>query len=1204
MTSSAAEPSGWHSADELIRLLQSQEGQLQHLRSVVLPPASSDRALIATQSAELPSSTAFVKMMKAPTISSGVPYGVVELRVLFARNLTTLLKGPRPEAKREGVAAETISICLRQLVVGPPSDHSPRVKMEERESQFFRTVATMRRAAGDQLGVAEDVVAVGFRHGVVIQPPAEFFVFVLELVNDALHTVAWASVPSERLGVRIVELRQPPLEPFRVLSEPGLRVIPGSALVVDICRPYMEAKPLDALAVLPRCGLSPEEEIRWNGLSPAGVLSREPRSTHFSSRFAKHRVDDAVAIYAPVPPERRPSASQHRGADRWLQRWQDVAEKQLFTGASSPRRLSSLAPSMLQRAKESIAAKMAAEDERRRELEREMKLEAEKRAAMTERLAQYRNRIPSDGGNSTSSDVTGSSAQRRRSSLVPSLVEREAEKQRARQEAKERAAAQLEEERQKSLRKGSLVPAMVRRLEEQAEARLILEEREKETERKRKADDARRIREGALERRQSQSLPTDSDSLLVPVQMLQRDAQMKRDDERRQQEAKDRERPPPQEKSRDMRRDSSVVKEPKVTERRGSEISEGRESGEAEPVAIEVEEPSIRDVEQQPFAEDASPLPKPPSQRPSGLAPFSETSSLRPSSASSTASSIITPTAVPGPGRRASRKASVKFVGIDDLEMVESVSMCSEDNIDGSFEDDTGFVAEYPALRRASVIPGTKPARGFANAQQSSAPVADVQIDGISGLPLDTVVCRVLLYFAGLVDPATGETVGDSITSPNLLLKPPAAVLYPDFDSWGAEPEFTVPCDVQSFVGKTSLAVAVVEVACDDEGCFVYGFCILPIFALFKPGAYKTRLLPGDPRPSEPYFTNKRIPMLTKRPAAAEEYCPCSYLRWRKNTSLDDATAGYKEEVCTPPASEEERMILRDRMSHASRRPPSFFGIHSLKDAERQFARRMHPDIAAVRALKLRQYSPSHTVAVNVESIVQSPSGDSADVKFVACRVDVHLGGTDETVSFDVFDQDLAVSHGVPMFNDHPLTFSCGPADVRTTAVLRVYRVAVALGEGSAAVSIQPFGWTAVDLFTGDGDVNQGRFAAPLFAGEPDDGIHVPVLTEGPCREAVASMLKLGDASFMPNPAFLSFSISDDARTKDAMLRNAHFGFTRTLYSKSSDGREHLRAVQEKMRSDARRKSASGATLEAELSSIISPGDLRKAIEHCFDEIP
>ena len=1335
-----------------MKILQAQEGQIDHLKSVVLEsnphakplPSIVERTSLGEKSSprrsvdnstELSSASSFVKKAKAPAITSGLPSGVLELRLLLARRLLKVLHAqqsqqPEPTASPDG----ELGICLRQLVVSPPGDSRSPVKVEERQSQFFRSVRMKVNQEADE-------VFISFCQAFLIQPPAEYHIFVIEFVSQSMNTVAWACVPTEKMGERVVQLREPPLEPFRVLSEPELRVISGTSAIFDICRPFKPKKSLDELAAMEpgQMHLTQEDEILWRAQPPP-----KRSDPSFASRWANQRVADSSQAYAPLAPQRRPSASQRQAVDRWLTRWGEDAEALLApkppptdSGSNSGRRLSSIVPSMVQRGQESLAARMAKEEEARRDLDRQIKEEAEKRAAMTARFAELRRRRSSAAGSgddpNRSSDFSSTEmnnnrsdpdAGKRRASLVPSMVERQAaaDKIRKEQEDRERRLEHAREEarREHALRRGSFVPAMVERYENKQEALREQEEREKEAERQRKIDDARRARDQAAARRASHSLPADDATLIVPTMVLQREAKeaaekrrakheaeqeaarkkeearqraerkQREEEEKQRREATDRERRAQEQAERErllkeeqqrvleaeerkaerLRRDEErrareqeaakrleeqreieaqeasakraerqlqdtlrrqreqeefeeeQRKAPALKERRRSSVSGKGTAEDASPPAVsgaadaQVLSPSRRDSTSRVVLLTTSDAP--PEQRSPNLAEGSRSISVSPSGyrASSFAHGGTPPSpssssSTAGGKMVSSRRSSniVKFIGIGDLEMVESQMLESMDG--GDSMEDSEFREEYPVPRRASIVPGTKPARGFNKSQEEAvvkAPTVDLQIDGLLGLPLDATVARILLYFAGLVDPASGEAVGETITSPKLLGGQPAIVLYQDLSTWGGEPAFTSPVDLAAYVGRTSLAVAVVEVASEDDGCYTYGFCVLPIFDHFKPGAYKTRLLPGDPRQDAPNFANRRVPMLTKRPMAAEEYCPNGFIKWRKNCALDSVQA-YQEEAGQPVLSDEEKLILKDRLTHQQRRPPASIGIESREDAEKQFTVHMHPDVAAVRALTLSRYNESRTVVLNVESVVQARGASAAgfdrdtSIKYVACRVDVHLANSSESYSFDVLDQDYNVSHGIPIFLDKPLEFSCGPADVRTTAVLRIFTVSLNVASSSASVNIEPFGWSAIDLFTLDGFINQGRFAIPLFSGSPDENLHVRPLLAEPCREAFSKMQKAGDVELVPRTTFITFSISDAARVKDSLLRNAFFSHTKSMYHKDAQGRDHMLEVQDRMRELARRQSSSGLTIAMELRDVVSTTDLRGMIEKMMDGI-
>lgn len=424
----------------------------------------------------------------------------------------------------------------------------------------------------------------------------------------------------------------------------------------------------------------------------------------------------------------------------------------------------------------------------------------------------------------------------------------------------------------------------------------------------------------------------------------------------------------------------------------------------------------------------------------------------------------------------------------------------------------------------------------------------DVFLDGLTGLPLDAVCTRMLVYVTDEMDPTTGQPI-NPLHHPRVFMRKPDLVVYQNLTSSSVEPQFSGKLSAE--VGDSTFAVVIVEfVSASQDATMVFGHCCLPINKRFFAGNFVCRVKLGDPRRSQERMVSDIRPaervadeqrratekydqkqlelsvdsqalhnLLPAPPRKRAECVPFGFLIWRLESS--DIKAPFFEMPQQLPLSQAEMAIFEGRKKHKDRTPTTK-GLSSPKKADNAFL-----DAAATPADALGNlvpFSEDRGAFVKVEGL--RGLGDDAAMYIVVVYMPKAPQG--RQVCYTMMPDWLS-DVGAPTYKDAPFIFTGIKHDMTNTVMYMLLKLTNLDAKAEGPAKVEPLGWTMNKLFLEPvNTMRQGRFALPWIAGGLPPGVVNELLTQR-IEPVYIRMMKAGEMKFLTPHATLLISQGDSA---------------------------------------------------------------------------
>ncbi|GET89508.1 hypothetical protein, conserved [Leishmania tarentolae] len=423
----------------------------------------------------------------------------------------------------------------------------------------------------------------------------------------------------------------------------------------------------------------------------------------------------------------------------------------------------------------------------------------------------------------------------------------------------------------------------------------------------------------------------------------------------------------------------------------------------------------------------------------------------------------------------------------------------------------------------------------------------DVFVDGVSGLPLDTVCSRVLVYITDQLDLAARAPI-NPLHHPRVFMRKPDLIAYQNLTSSSIKPTFEG--NISTNICDNTHAVVIVEyITGRQKPPIVFGHCCLPINKRFFAGNFVTRLKLGDPRRSdERAVDDMRSPerIADEQARAAEKYnqskletsidaqalhnlmplppsklsecTPLGYLIWR----LDSANKGspFFEMPQQVPLSQQELQLFQGRSNHENATPNSK-GLMSEKEADDAF---IGSGVVKTDSISyIAPFSEQRGAFVKVEGI-RGVGDDTAMYIVVVYMMKAPKGRRVYYTRMPDFASDV----GTPMFKDPPFLFPDITYDKRNTTMYMLLKLS-RLENVDTPPLVECIGWTMNKVFMDDGPwLRQGRFVLSWLDGPLPQPVVKELLTE-PIGKVFISHMQAKSIAYREPKATLTVSQGDPA---------------------------------------------------------------------------
>ncbi|CAG9576466.1 conserved hypothetical protein [Leishmania major strain Friedlin] len=423
----------------------------------------------------------------------------------------------------------------------------------------------------------------------------------------------------------------------------------------------------------------------------------------------------------------------------------------------------------------------------------------------------------------------------------------------------------------------------------------------------------------------------------------------------------------------------------------------------------------------------------------------------------------------------------------------------------------------------------------------------DIFVDGVSGVPIDAVCSRVLVYITDELDLGTGALL-NPLHHPRVFMRKPDLVAYQNLTSSSIEPAFEAK--MSSNVGDQTHAVVIAEYINDlQESPIVLGHCCLPINKRFFAGNFVARLKVGDPRRSqeravdemrspariadeqqratekydqsqlEASFNSQALRNLMPLPPSKLSECaPLGYLIWRLENP--DMRSPFFEMPQQVPLSQQEVQLFEDRKNHAGVTPNSK-GLTSEKAASNAFIGSGTTQTDSISCIS--PFSEQRGAFVKVEGI--RGVGDDAAMYVVVVYMAKAPKG--RRVYYTMMP-DWASDVGAPMFKDPPFAFQGIQYDKTSTTtymLLKLSRLEIA----ADPPLVECIGWTMNKLFIDSAPaLRQGRYVLPWLNGPLPPSVVQELLTQH-ISTVFLSHIKAKTIAYLEPKATLTISQGDPA---------------------------------------------------------------------------
>ncbi|AYU79744.1 hypothetical protein, conserved [Leishmania donovani] len=423
----------------------------------------------------------------------------------------------------------------------------------------------------------------------------------------------------------------------------------------------------------------------------------------------------------------------------------------------------------------------------------------------------------------------------------------------------------------------------------------------------------------------------------------------------------------------------------------------------------------------------------------------------------------------------------------------------------------------------------------------------DIFVDGVSGVPLDAVCSRVLVYITDELDLNTGGHL-HPLHHPRVYMRKPNLVAYQNLTSSSIEPVFEAK--MSSNVGDQTHAVVIVEyINGRQESPIVLGHCCLPISKRFFAGNFVARLKVGDPRRSQERAVDEmrspsRISDEQKRatekynqsqleasvdsqalrnlmplpPSKLSECAPLGYLIWRLESP--DMRSPFFEMPQQVPLSQQEVQLFEDRKNHADVTPNSK-GLTSEKAADEAFIGSGTTQTDSISFIA--PFSEQRGAFVKVEGI--RGVGDDAAMYVVVVYMAKAPKG--RRVYYTTMP-DWASDVGAPMFKDPPFAFQGIQYDKTNTTTYMLLKLS-RLENAANPPLVECIGWTMNKLFIDSAPaLRQGRYVLPWLNG-PLPPVVVQELLTQQIGTVFLSRMNAKTIAYLEPKATLTISQGDPA---------------------------------------------------------------------------
>lgn len=424
----------------------------------------------------------------------------------------------------------------------------------------------------------------------------------------------------------------------------------------------------------------------------------------------------------------------------------------------------------------------------------------------------------------------------------------------------------------------------------------------------------------------------------------------------------------------------------------------------------------------------------------------------------------------------------------------------------------------------------------------------DIFLDGMTGLPLDAVCTRLLVYVTDEIDPTSGKPM-NPLHHPRIFMRKPDLVVFQNLTSSSVEPQFAGKLSAE--VGDRTFAVVIVEfISAAQDMTLVFGHCCLPINKRFFAGNYLCRVKMGDPRRSQERMVTDIRPaervadeqrratekynqmqlelsvdaqalhnLLPAPPRKRAECTTLGYLIWRLDST--NIKAPFFEMPQQLPMSQAELAVFEGRKQHKDTTPAAK-GLSTLKAADNAFLDAgATPNDALGRVVP---FSKERGAFVKVEGI----RGVGDDVAMYVVVVYMPKAPPGRQVCYTMMPDWLS-DVGAPMYKDAPFIFTGITYDTTNTVMFMLLKLTNLAVSAEGPARVEPLAWSMNKLFLEPANtIRQGRFALPWIAGGLPPSVVNELLTQR--IEAVyMRMLKGGEVNFLTPHATLIISQGDSA---------------------------------------------------------------------------
>ncbi|KAG5501902.1 hypothetical protein JKF63_04172 [Porcisia hertigi] len=423
----------------------------------------------------------------------------------------------------------------------------------------------------------------------------------------------------------------------------------------------------------------------------------------------------------------------------------------------------------------------------------------------------------------------------------------------------------------------------------------------------------------------------------------------------------------------------------------------------------------------------------------------------------------------------------------------------------------------------------------------------DIFLDGVTGIPLDAVCSRVLVYITDELDPKTGTSM-NPLHHPRAFMRKPDLVAYQILTSSSIEPE--IKAKMSSEVSNQTHAVVIVEYINSRQGMpIVFGHCCVPINKRFFAGNYLVRVKAGDPRRSQERDVDEMRPpdrisdeqkramekydqsqmeasidaqalrnLLPAPPRKRSECMPLGYLIWRLDSP--DRSSPFFEMPQQVPLSQQELQLLADRKNHADVTPRTK-NLMSEKAAHDAF---VGPGTLQSDSISyLAPFSEQRGGFVKVEGI--RGVGDDAAMYVVVVYMAKAPKG--RQVCYTMMP-DWTSDVGAPMYKDPPFLFPGIKYDQLNTLTFMLLKLSK-LENAATLPVVECIGWTMNKLFMDEAPaLRQGRYTLPWMRGPLPRALVQELLTQ-PNASVFMNHMKAKTIAFLEPKATLTISQGDPA---------------------------------------------------------------------------